>query len=231
MIHLLGTKLDQTVPFQTHRSLLFCNRIYRWKIMSTHLVPHLQNQWWSWWWSKSRRHQKSSNPHNWWRDNCQCWGKWPNLQEPTLPLQYWLQCPWKPLDHLLLPLHHQKLIHLCIPHFCHLEKKNCGFFFFFEGEKLKIKKLPGISPPSGGFVTDLALIRFCFFMNVFFKRLENWKKKKNVVNFEALKIAKSNGVFVFWLGRKNRNRSPIIIVYKEKIIIIWKNGTKSYPIY
>ena len=136
MIHLFGTKLHQTVPYQIHRFV--CNSIHRWKIMSTYLVPHLQNQWWSWWWSKSRRHQKSSNPHNWWRDNCQCWGKWPNLQEPTLPLQYWLQCPWKPLDHPLLPLHHQKLIHLCILHFCHLKKK-CGFFFFFEGEKLKIK--------------------------------------------------------------------------------------------
>ena len=119
--------------------LYFCIIVYTsGKIMSTHLVPHLQSQWWSWWWSKSKRHQRNSNPHNWWRDNCQCWGKWPNLQEPTLPLQYWLQCPWKPLDHPLLPLHHQKLIHLCIPRFCHLKK---FVKVLFLGEKLEKRYL------------------------------------------------------------------------------------------
>ena len=141
MIHLFGTKLHQAVPYQIHISLFFCSSIHRWKIMSTHLVPHLQNQWWSWWWNKSKRHQRSSNPHNWWRDNCQCWGKWPNLQEPTLPLQYWLQCPWKPLDHLLPPLHHQKLIHLCIPRFCHLEKKKRIPWNTIFGENLKKKTI------------------------------------------------------------------------------------------
>ena len=85
------------------------------------------------------------------------------------------------------------------------KKKENSLKYYFWRKFEKKNHLPGISPPSGGLVTDLALIRFCFFMNVFFKRLENCKNLYIFWSIENSKIKR--GLCLLIMLKKPKQKS------------------------